>query len=104
MGTINQTPDPVLFQYVAGDNGPDLFAQYSEDITDYTIEMQINQPDGTVFSVPATIIDAPAGEFKFGPFPAGALVNGLQNAPIKLTDSLNNLTTVPNIYLNVIRG
>lgn len=104
MSTINQTPDPILFQYVAGDNGPDLFAEFSEDITGYTIEIQIHQPDGTIVSVPATILDAPAGEFKFGPFPTGALVNGLQNAPIKLTDASTNLTTVPNIYLNVIRG
>ncbi|MCK5641463.1 MAG: hypothetical protein KAJ19_11725 [Gammaproteobacteria bacterium] len=107
--TIREFPEPVIYQYVEGVGLPKLFGRLDilpPDITGYTIEMHIEHPDDSVFTVSGAVTNGPTGEFELpgaDRWPEGALVNGLLWSPIHFTDTLGRLTVVPNIWLNVVR-
>ena len=109
METIREFPEPVIFQYVEGVDLPKFFGRLEitpQDITGYTIEMHIEHPDDTVFTVAGGVTNGPTGDFELpgaDRWPAGSLVNGFLWAPIHFTDTTGRLTIVPNIWLNVVR-
>ena len=63
--------------YTEGDTLPEILMTFDEEnLTGFTVELEIRRPDESLLVVPATFIDQPAGKFKFS-FAAGELQAGL---------------------------
>lgn len=97
---------PTIFQFVENDLLPFLDLEWAqEDITGYTIQLHVQQPDGTTFSIDATVEDANVGGsgtalFHFE-WAAGNLVAGDSSAHVQVTDGGGLIETVARLILRV---
>ena len=89
-------------EFVEGDRLPEIGGVIDgTDITGYAITLHLKRPGTTVLTIPATILDAPAGRFKF-PWGVGDLVAGNgQEAEVQVVNGASLPETSPKFLLNV---
>ena len=101
---------PRIFHFVEGDLLPWLEAEWeNEDITGFTIQLHVRQPNGIRFTRDAVIDDAnvgaPVGGSAFFHFEwqAGDLVAGDSKAEVEVFDVGNLNETFPKMILRVAK-
>jgi hypothetical protein len=72
--------------FSAGDRLPELLGKVATDITGFTIELKLRQPDGTIVTRTHIAIDEPNGVFKFGWDTGDLVVGKSQLAKVEFTD------------------
>lgn len=97
-----QLPE-VIDTYTEGDTLPIFTRTYEggEDITGWTITLQMRREDETLLTKTATITDGVAGEYQFT-FAAADLIEGeRQPAEIVLDDGAGGIQTQSNLFFTV---
>lgn len=88
--------------YAEGDTLPEIVMVLKDaDLTDVTVTMHLEKPDGTILVKPATMVDAPKGKFKIE-WVVGDLVAGMgQRAEVQFVTVGGDVGTSGLFLINV---
>lgn len=98
----------VILETFSNSSAPKLFGRWTDkDLTGYTVELKIEQPDNDVVTVPGTITAPLTGDFEFpvgATWPAGTFERGNSWAVMYFTNPSGGVEVYDNIYIKVNRG